>query len=64
MKLRDGENKVKVAEGDAGMEGGGGGGWRVQWMGGGMSGVGAGRKASFDVELVDPACCLGRTQVW
>lgn len=60
MKQRDGENKVKVAEGDDGMVVVGSG------MGGGCRPAleGRGRKASFDVEPVDPACCLGRTQVW
>lgn len=53
VKQQDGENKVKVA---------GMGGVVVVVV---VDDVGRGRrKASFDVESVDPACCLECTQVW
>lgn len=58
MKLRDKENKIKVVRGE--MVGAG----ECGESGRARRGDAGESEAAFDVEPVDPACCLGRMQVW
>lgn len=60
VKLRDKENKIKVVRGETV------GGREVAWgdVGRARRGDAGESEAAFDVEPVDPACCLGRMQVW
>lgn len=62
VKLRDKENKIKVVRVETvgwGVWGG-----RCSESGRARRGDAGESEAAFDVEPVDPACCLGRMQVW
>lgn len=62
VKLRDEENKIKVVRGET--VGGRRRRGRCSESGRARRGDAGESEAAFDVEPVDPACCLGRMQVW
>lgn len=63
VKLRDKENKIKVVRGET-VGGGRGRRGRCSESGRARRGDAGESEAAFDVEPVDPACCLGHMQVW